>query len=554
MTVSHIENNNSLEGRPKLSDDFEEIFGQDLKVIDQLSERLNEDEIKKMGEPYFNFKKLSPLHDENINTLINALDEDIDADLMRDVKDLQKSGCSELDHFQRSLRLQKALMAKGIRLVGIDISKTIINYSVTENQRRMAAKLIREFLASLSIFKDEESIIMAMDQGFREYDAGRQKDCQEIQETDFYKKYVCPKWGVDLTDEAIMEIARIWRSHSVSCNPNTSMVEELVRELQSRDITVITVSDMLGPMSTHALSSTGLYLPFDAHFSSDDFGYRKKHPQKSLFSIATETMRIKPENACFIGNDRVDDMASSYAQGWKRRIFISDENSDSVPHDLQFGSLDGFYHALMADNVGFLPRLRKTPYVYSAKAIRNDSPFYKILYALRQKVKPFPDRELREWAYRKYLVYNLGEKSRIGNNVEIRFPDRIYIGNNCQLNDNFTVLNEGPVIIGNDVMVANNVFIATHNHNWQLGMVQDKKDNWAKGNTSSEPVSIESNCWIGPNSCLESGVYIGHNSMVAANTFVRRGTYPPYSFLRGNPAKVENIRGQIEAVFKTFVK
>ena len=136
----------------------------------------------------------------------------------------------------------------------------------------------------------------------------------------------------------------------------------------------------------------------------------------------------------------------------------------------------------------------------------------------------------------------------------MRYPDRIYVGENCEINDDVTILNEGYVIIGNNVMIARNVFISTYSHDWKVGIMQDHVASWAKGNTRTCCVSIESNSWIGPGCIFEADVFIGHHSVVAANSFVQSGVYPPYSFIAGCPAVVKkSIFNDISKVKKCYV-
>jgi len=162
-------------------------------------------------------------------------------------------------------------------------------------------------------------------------------------------------------------------------------------------------------------------------------------------------------------------------------------------------------------------------------------------------IKNFPDRNFREWIYKNFLAFCVGKSTRLGNNLEIRYPERIFIGNNCQLNDDITILNEGPVILGNDVMMAKGIFASTYYHDWLIGMQQNDIPSWQKGNVRTEPISIEENVWIGPHCILESGVYIGHHSIVGGNSLIQRGVYPPYSFIAGIPAKIiKNIESSLK--------
>ncbi len=50
-------------------------------------------------------------------------------------------------------------------------------------------------------------------------------------------------------------------------------------------------------------------------------------------------------------------------------------------------------------------------------------------------------------------------------------------------------------------------------------------------------VEIKKYSFIGPNSIIAAGTSIGKGSLVAAYSYVK-GTFPDFSFIAGNPAKV----------------
>lgn len=52
----------------------------------------------------------------------------------------------------------------------------------------------------------------------------------------------------------------------------------------------------------------------------------------------------------------------------------------------------------------------------------------------------------------------------------------------------------------------------------------------------TEPVVIEDDVWIGSHCLILKGVTIGHHSVIAAGSVVRRDV-PPYSLVAGNPAR-----------------
>jgi len=448
-----------------------------------------------------------------------------------------------------------------IQLVSLDVSGTIVKYVADELSQRIADSEIRSYLSALDVQLSEDEIRSAITCGFEGYRLRREKDFIEIAESEFYREYVLPTLPAAcqrLTDEQIEAVARLWRELSVAVRLNTTKLELLTNELHARGLEVVTVSDMLGPMTEYALKQVGVWALFGAHFASSNFGVRKAHASDSLFTRLAALMRVPPMACLHIGNDFSDDIEASYRAGWGRRVFLTfgravpGEGTKMI--DLVAQNLDEFYRMLVEGRVRFLPDLKQTPFTGEKTAQQLNHKNTQLLFALRQLVKTFPDRAFREWAFRSYLAFHIGSTTRIGTNLEIRFPERIYIGDNCQLNDDITILNEGPVVLGDHVMIARGGFIGTHYHDWRLGMLEEQRASWAKGRTRLRPVSIEDNVWIGPNVTLEAGSFIGHHSIVAANSLVQGGVYEPFSFIAGSPARqMRSIRDELEKVRRSFV-
>lgn len=208
---------------------------------------------------------------------------------------------------------------------------------------------------------------------------------------------------------------------------------------------------------------------------------------------------------------------------------------------------ENLFDLLNKNQIPEVPKITITPYIGRNEGTRTDPKITRVLYALRDLAKTIPDRELRNYVYKKYLMAHCGDLTRIGSGVEIRFPERLYVGDNIQINDGLFVQNEGPVVIGDNSMFAVDVKILTHYHNLFQGIVQDETPNWQKGDTRTMPVSIEDNVWISTGSVVEAGTYIGHSSIVLPNAVVRSGIYPPYSLIAGNPGKIiRSIKKDIE--------
>jgi acetyltransferase-like isoleucine patch superfamily enzyme len=90
----------------------------------------------------------------------------------------------------------------------------------------------------------------------------------------------------------------------------------------------------------------------------------------------------------------------------------------------------------------------------------------------------------------------------------------------------------GPVTIGNNVILAQNIVMSGLNHEYRdinIPIHQQK--------VTVAPIVIEDDCWIAANAVITAGVTVGKHSVVAAGAVVTKNI-PPFSVAAGNPAKV----------------
>ncbi len=127
--------------------------------------------------------------------------------------------------------------------------------------------------------------------------------------------------------------------------------------------------------------------------------------------------------------------------------------------------------------------------------------------------------------------FALGEKSIIEDFATINNGvGDVIIGKSTIIGIGSVVI--GPVTVGNNVMLAQNIVVSGLNHGYEDVAVP----------TSRQPVSckkidIGDEAWIGANSVITAGVKLGRHCVVGAGSVVTKDV-PPFSIAVGNPAKI----------------
>ena len=127
--------------------------------------------------------------------------------------------------------------------------------------------------------------------------------------------------------------------------------------------------------------------------------------------------------------------------------------------------------------------------------------------------------------------FHLGEKSLIEDYTVINNQiGDVIIGKNTLIGLSNVII--GPVHIGDNVMLAQNVAISGLNHNYVNVNLSIRDQDVYSG-----LIIIEDDVWVGVNAVIVPSVRIGKHAIVAAGAVVTRSV-PPYSLVAGNPAKV----------------
>jgi acetyltransferase-like isoleucine patch superfamily enzyme len=151
------------------------------------------------------------------------------------------------------------------------------------------------------------------------------------------------------------------------------------------------------------------------------------------------------------------------------------------------------------------------------------------------------------------FVHKKGKNSRICSHsrIDVMPFNNFVLGDNSTIEDFCTINNGvgevvignrsrigmgnvliGPVTIGNDVILAQNIVMSGLNHGYENINLPPHNQPVTK-----KKIILEDEVWIGANSVVVAGVTIGKHSVVAAGSVVTKNV-PPYSVVAGNPARI----------------
>lgn len=126
--------------------------------------------------------------------------------------------------------------------------------------------------------------------------------------------------------------------------------------------------------------------------------------------------------------------------------------------------------------------------------------------------------------------FSLGEGSTIESFATVNNGvGAVHIGNRTRVGIGCVVI--GPVTIGHDVILAQNIVLSGLNHEYQ-----DVSTPIWKQPVTTAPIVVEDEVWIGANAVITAGVRLGKHCVVAGGSVVTKDV-ASYTIVAGNPAK-----------------
>ncbi len=106
----------------------------------------------------------------------------------------------------------------------------------------------------------------------------------------------------------------------------------------------------------------------------------------------------------------------------------------------------------------------------------------------------------------------------------------VLIGSNTGIGLHNVII--GPVTIGDNVMLAQNIVISGLNHGYEDVSLPTRQQK-----VITKQIIIEDDVWIGANSVITAGVHIGRHTIIGAGSVVTKNI-PEYTVAAGNPARI----------------
>lgn len=121
----------------------------------------------------------------------------------------------------------------------------------------------------------------------------------------------------------------------------------------------------------------------------------------------------------------------------------------------------------------------------------------------------------------------IGKGLVIKNNVCIKFPWKLTLGENVWLGEDCWIDNLDYVTIGNNVCISQGALLLTGNHDYTLSTFDYR----------NAPIVVEDGAWIGAKSVVCPGVTVKSHAILTVGSVATKNM-EAFSIYQGNPASV----------------
>lgn len=120
----------------------------------------------------------------------------------------------------------------------------------------------------------------------------------------------------------------------------------------------------------------------------------------------------------------------------------------------------------------------------------------------------------------------IGKGIVIKNDVNIKFPWKLEVGDNCWIGERCWIDNIEHVRIGSDVCLSQGAMLLTGNHDYTISNMPYR----------NAPIRVDDGAWIGANSTVCPGVTVHTNAILTVGSVATRDL-DDNAIFQGNPAK-----------------
>ena len=138
----------------------------------------------------------------------------------------------------------------------------------------------------------------------------------------------------------------------------------------------------------------------------------------------------------------------------------------------------------------------------------------------------------------KEFIGRIGKKYHFQGPIQFNYGCHTFIGENFFANFNTTILDDGRIYIGENVMLGPNVSLMATTHPLlpEERIAMKYNDGHISGSEYAAEIHIGNNVWIACNVVVCGGVTIGNNAVIGAGSVVTKDI-PDNYVAYGNPCK-----------------